>query len=496
MDSERVILSSKQKAFGINLNQDLYGTFAEIGAGQEVVRHFFRAGGASKTIAKAISAYDKDFSDALYGTEQHGRYVCQARLEKMLKHEYSLVEDRIKREKHPSKQFFTFANTVATINFQKTSQGHGWFGVKFQTSPDAKPSEVFLHARLHEADVLQQQMTTGKLGVNLIYGCFFHHSEPKKLLKSLYDNIEEDHLEIDTIQMNGPAFKGVDNRILSLQLVKLGMTDAVIFTPDGINRQAADVLYKKNILAIRGSFRPVTKVNIDMIAKGLKKFHEEPKVDRENIQVLFEITLNNLKGEGDIDEQDFLDRADILCSIGQTVLISNYQKYFKLIEFFSRHTKKRMGVIIGAATLVEIFNEKYYRDLNGGILEAFGILFSRDLKILLYPWRDEKSNKLWTTKTSPIHPRLKPLFDYLTFNKKIVDIEDYDDKVLSIFSTDAFKRIKSGLGNWEQMVPDFVDRIIKEKCLFGYCGLKPNEKDNSEDPALAAARAIEKHTRD
>ena len=496
VDSERVILSAKQKALRINLNQYLYGTFAEIGAGQEVVRHFFRAGGASGTIAKAISAYDKDFSDALYGIEQHGRYVCQSRLEKMLKHEYNLVEDRIKRDKHPSKQFFAFANTVATINFQKTSQGHGWFGVKFQTSPDAAPSEVFLHARLHESDALQQQMTTGMLGVNLIYGCFFHHSEPKELLKSLYDNIESDHLEIDTIQMNGPAFEGVDNRVLSLQLVKLGMTDAVIFTPDGVNRQAADVLYKKNILAIRGSFRPVTKVNIDMIAKGLKKFREEPKVDSENIQVLFEITLNNLKGEGDIDEQDFLDRADILCSIGQTVLISNYQKYFKLIEFFSRHTKKRMGVIMGAATLMEIFKEKYYRDLNGGILEAFGILFSRDLKILLYPWRDEESKKLWTTSTSPIHPRLKPLFDYLTFNKKIVDIEDYDEKVLSIFSTDAFKRIKSGEGNWEQMVPDFVARVIKEKCLFGYCGLKSDEKDNSEDPALAAARAIEQHTED
>ncbi len=496
MDSERVILSAKQKALRINLNQDLYGTFAEIGAGQEVVRHFFRAGGASGTIAKAISAYDKDFSDALYGAEKKGRYVCQSRLEKMLLHEYNLVEDRMQREKHPSKQFFAFANTVATINYEKTNQGHGWFGVKFQTAPDKAPSEVFLHARLHESDALQQQMTTGKLGVNLLYGCFFFHENPKELLKSLYDNIEQDHLEIDMIQMNGPAFEGVDNRILSLQLVKLGMTDAVIFTPDGVSQQASDLLYKKNILAIRGSFRPVTKVNIDMIAKGLKKFKEEPKVDPENIQVLFEITLNNLKGEGDIDEQDFLDRADILCSIGQTVLISNYQKYFKLIEFFSRHTKKRMGVIMGAATLTEIFNEKYYRDLNGGILEAFGILFSRDLKILLYPWRDVKSGKMWNTTTTPIHPRLKTLYDYLIFNKKIVDIEDFDESVLSIFSAEAFEMIKSGDGEWEHMVPDFVDRIIKEKCLFGYCGLKPKDKIESEDPALAAARAIEQHSKE
>ena len=231
------------------------------------------------------------------------------------------------------------------------------------------------------------------------------------------------------IHMNGPDFANIDNRLLSLQLVKNGMTDAVIFSPDGRNLQAADILYKKNILAIRGSFRPVTKVNIDMIAKGLKKFKEEPKVDPENIQVLFEITLNNLKAQGDIDEQDFLDRADILCSIGQTVLISNYKKYYKLIEFFSRHSKKRMGVIMGASTLVEIFDEKYYRNLNGGILEAFGILFSRDLKILLYPWKDAKTGNLWNSNTTPIHPRLQPLYNYLTFNKKIIDIEDYDEEL-------------------------------------------------------------------
>ena len=270
------------------------------------------------------------------------------------------------------------------------------------------------------------------------------------------------------------------------------MTDAVIFSPDGRNRQAADVLYKKNILAIRGSFRPVTKVNIDMIAKGLAQFKQEPKVDPDNLQVLFEITLNNLSAEGDIDEQDFLDRADVLCSIGQTVLISNYQKYYKLVEFFSRHTKKRMGVIMGASTLVEIFNERYYRDLNGGILEAFGILFSRDLKILLYPWKDEESGDLWTSTTTPIHPRLKPLYDYLAFNKRITDIHDFDPEVLSIFSRKALESIKNGGEDWVDMVPDFVDRIIKENCLFGFCGVSnPDNDPASEDPAEAAARAIE-----
>ncbi|MEC8402027.1 MAG: TonB-dependent receptor [Bacteroidota bacterium] len=492
MDLERVILSAKQKALRINLNQDLYGTFAEIGAGQEVVRHFFRAGGASGTIAKTISAYDKDFSDAIYGKEAKGRYVCESRIDKMLEHEYNLIEERITREDHPTKQYFAFANTVATINYHKTTQGHGWFGIKFQTSASSEPNTIVLHARFHEQDALLQQQTTGMLGVNLIYGAFFFYKRPKELLQSLYDNLDRDQLEVDMIQMNGPDFAEVDNRLMSLQLVKQGMTDAVIFSPDGRNRQAADVLYKKNILAIRGSFRPVTKVNIDMIAKGLAQFKQEPKVDPDNLQVLFEITLNNLSAEGDIDEQDFLDRADVLCSIGQTVLISNYQKYYKLVEFFSRHTKKRMGVIMGASTLVEIFNERYYRDLNGGILEAFGILFSRDLKILLYPWKDEESGDLWTSTTTPIHPRLKPLYDYLAFNKRITDIHDFDPEVLSIFSRKALESIKNGGEDWVDMVPDFVDRIIKENCLFGFCGVsKPDNDPATEDPAEAAARAIE-----
>ena len=488
LDSNRVVLSGKQKALRINLNQDLYGTFAEIGAGQEVVRHFFRAGGASGTIAKAISAYDKDFSDAIYGEEKNSRYVCESRVKKMLQHEYNLMEERLDRSEHSNKHFFAFANTVATINFHKTIQGHGWFGLKFQTAPDKAPNVVIMHARLHEPDALLQHQSVGLLGVNLIYGCMFFYKRPKELLQSLYDNLERDQIEIDMIQMTGPDFEGLDNRLLSLQLVKNGMTDAVIFSPDGKNLQASQVLYKKNILAIRGSFRPVTKVNIDMIAQSLKLFKAEQKVDEKNIQVLFEITLNNLSAEGEIDEQDFLDRADILCSIGQTVLISNYQKYYKLVEFFSRHSAKRMGVIMGANTLKQVFDEKYYRDLNGGILEAFGILFSRDLKIYLYPWIPEESKEAWTSETTPVHPRMKPLFEYLKFNKRIVDVE-HEPTIMGIFSRQALELIRTGKPGWEKMVPDFVDRIIKEKRLFGYNG-KTELNSSSEEIAAAAARAI------
>src|SRR5690554_1610703 len=462
------IPSLKTKALRINLNEHIYGTFAEIGAGQETVRHFFRAGGASGTIAKAMSAYDKDFSDAIYGREENNRYVCEPRLRKMLEHEYGLIEERLSRGKHPSKRFFAYSNTVATIDFNKRFKGHGWMGIKFQTSPEKDPNEVIIHVKLHENEASLQQETCGVLGVNMIYGAYFYYQNPREFLKSLYDNLTRDQIEIDMISMTGPDFEDLDNRLLSLQLVKNGFTDAVIFSPDGKNLQPSDLLYKKNILTIRGSFRPVTKVNIDMIINGYNAFVKENRVDPDNLQVLFEITLSNLKSEGDIDEQDFLDRADILCSLGQTVLISNYQEYFKLVQYFSTFTSKRMGLIIGVTNLIELFDEKYYRTLNGGILEAFGILFTRDLKVYLYPAKGTDDTEMLTTKNTPIHPRIRPLYDYLIYNGRIVDLKGFDPEVLSIESREVLKMIKTGQAGWEKMVPNYVDVMIKNNRLFGF----------------------------
>ena len=461
-----VILSPTQKALQVNLDSTIYGTFAEIGAGQEVVRHFFRAGGASGTIAKTMSAYDKDFSDAIYGKEIDGRYVSKSRLKKILKQEYGLIENRLRREEHPDKKYFSFANTLATINYTKTVKGHGWMGCRFQTAADKEFNEVIFHVRLNDSDAKLQQETIGIMGTNLIYACFNHYYQPKTFIKSLYDNLTRDNVEMDMIHMEGPDFKDVDNRLLSLILVKEGMTDAVIFGPDGKNQQPSDVLYKKNILTIRGSFRPVTKVNLDMMENGYKAFVEENRVDKENVQLLFEITLSNLKMEGDIDENDFLDRADILCSLGHTVLISNYRKYYKLIEYFSNYTKARMGLIIGVNNLLEIFDDKYYRNLNGGILEAFGILFTRDLKIYPYPYQAVAKDELLNSKNIPIHRRLRPLYDYLLKNGRIKDLK-FNDNVLQIFSRDILHKIKKKEDGWQDGVPEGVSEIISKKKLFG-----------------------------
>jgi hypothetical protein len=279
----------------------------------------------------------------------------------------------------------------------------------------------------------------------------------------------------------------VDNRLLSLQLVKRGYTDAVLFGPDGQNLQASEMLYKKNILAIRGSFRPVTKVNIDMIMNGYNMFIKEQRVDRQNLQVLFEITLSNLRADtGDVDEKDFIDRADILCSLGQTVLISNYQEYYKLVEYFSRYTKSRMGLIMGVNNLIDVFDERYYRNLNGGMLEAFGILFTRDLKIYVYPSSAPESDRVMTTTSMPVHPRLRPLYDYLLFNKRLVDIETFDPSVLHIYSKEVLRMIKDGEAGWEELVPPYVDKMIKDNNLFGYT---PTSKDRAQLSRKSPAKA-------
>lgn len=465
--NDLIVLSPTQKALQINLDSSIYGTFAEIGAGQEVVRHFFRAGGASGTIAKTMSAYDKDFSDAIYGKEKDGRYVCKSRLKKILTQEYGLIESRLDRKEYLDTRYFTFANTITTINYNKTNKGHGWIGCKFQIDPNKPANEVILHIKLNDTDAKLQQEIVGAMGTNLIYGCFNFYNDPKKLIKSLYDNLTRDNVEIDMIQVEGPNFDNIDNRLLSLVLVREGMTDAAIFSPDGKNQQASDVLYKKNILTIRGSFRPVTKVNLDMMQNGYNAFIKENKVDPDNVLLLFEITLSNLKMEGDIDEKDFLDRADILCSLGHTVLISNYRKYYKLIEYFSNFTSNRMGLILGVNNLLEIFDNKYYLNLNGGILEAFGILFTRDLKIYLYPYQPTVNDDLLTSENIPITKKLIPLYDYLVKNRKIRDLE-FDKSALQIFSRDILSKIKNNESDWVDGVPKGVDQIIKDKKLFGY----------------------------
>ena len=459
------ILSTKDKALRINLNENIYGTFSEIGAGQEVARHFFRAGGASGTIAKTMSAYDKGFSDAIYGIENDLRYVTQSRLTKMLNHEISLLESRVDRAVHTDKMFFSFANTVATIDFAKKYKGHGWMGIKFQTESSMEYNEIKLHVRFHLPEAKAQQEILGLMGVNLIYGAYYKHNKPRSLIKYLYDHIDPTTIEIDTINFSGPLFKDVDNRLLSLELIKNGMTQAVMFGPDGKNILPAAELYKKNILTIRGSFRPVTKVNEDMYEKSLKLIKKDKRFTNENIISIFEITLSNLTSQGKLDEQDFLDRAKLLCSMGKTVMITNFQEYYKLSEYFSKYTDKKVFLTMGVDNLIKVFDESYYTDLDGGILEAFSKLFTKKIKILLYPMLQK--NKIIDSSNLVVSGGMKNLYKYFIKNHRILDISDYNRTYLSIFSWDVLKKIQSNQRGWESSLPENVSDLIKEKKLFG-----------------------------
>jgi hypothetical protein len=468
MPATKQSLTIKQKSLIVNLDPSIYGTFAEIGAGQETVRHFFRAGGASGTIAKAMSAYDKDFSDSIYGKEDYNRYVSEHRLKKMLLHEQNLIEERLSRVEHASKRFFSYANTVTTINFTKTYKGHGWVGVRFQLSPEQGYSEIILHVRFKEKDATLQQETLGCLGANLIYGAYFLSHNPRELIKSLYDEISLDRIEIDSINFSGAAFQYVDNRLMSLLLVQLGATNAAIFSPEGKNLLPADVLYKSNIFAIRGSFRPVTKVNIDMLNNGLKQFMQDYHCTADNTRVLFEITISNLCATGDIDERDFLDRVDLLAKLGYTIIISNFSEYYRLIDYFSSYTREKIGVVMGVNNMLNVFNEEYYQDLSGGILEAFGKFFKKDTRVYLYPYFDETTQQLLTSKNLRVGHVLKELYLYFKLNRMIVDINHFDPSVLGIYSRDVLHKLTKGHLDWEKDLPEDIAQMIKERGLFGY----------------------------
>jgi hypothetical protein len=315
-------LTTQEKALQINLSKSIYGSFAEIGAGQEVAANFFKVGGASGTIAKTISAYDMKFSDAIYG--QGDRYVSEDRLVKMLLKEYDLLFERLPH-RAAEVRFFAFADTIEVLNYERTNQGQGWVGLRFQTHPQGDYNECVVHVKMHDNDPLQQQFAIGILGVNLLYGCMFY-ADPEHVMMSLLDGLTTRRLEVDMFRLSGPDFKHVDNRLMALKLVKNGLTKAAMFGPDGTVMQPSEALYKKNVLVLRGRFRPVTHVNVDMLLTSRRHFRREADVDRSKIVMLTELTLNDLGADGKIDEKDFLYRADIICSLGQTVLVEDHQR--------------------------------------------------------------------------------------------------------------------------------------------------------------------------
>ena len=462
----REVSDTHQKALQINLDPNLYGTFAEIGAGQEVARWFFRVGGAAGTIAKAMSAYDMTFSDAIYGTCD--RYVSKQRINSMLNHEFRLLYERLDSKRGGNTRFFVFADTVAAKSYNSKNDPHGWLGIRFQSSPRTDPSQIIIHVRLLDKENVQEQEALGIMGVNLAYGAHYLHKNPEALVTSLLDGLNSERVEVDMIEFSGPDFEKVDNRLMSLKLVQNGLANAAMFTATGEVVQPADALYKKSILIERGSFRPATNVTVDMQRCAQAQFVQEPGVEGDSIVTLMEMTLNNLTDGDQINHQDFLERADILGALGKPVLISNFAEHHRLATYLFRQTKKKIGIVMGVPTLRAIFDEKYYTDLEGGILESFGRLFKNDLKIYAYPLLEPNPGSLITAGNLRVAPHLRHLYAYLVENRLIESLRDYREDCLSIFSRDVLKRLRTGDPAWERMVPPAVSELIKKRKLLGY----------------------------
>ena len=458
-------IGTDKKALQINLDANKYGTFAEIGAGQEVARRFFHVGAAAGTIAKTMSAYDMTFSDAIYGPTD--RYVSRVRLQTMLDHEYDLLVKRLDTKLAAEKTFFVFADTVAARSFKQHNESHGWLGVRFQTEKRGDPSQIIIHVRMLDEANVDQQEALGVIGVNLLYGAFHYH-QPEKLISSLQENLAPRRIEVDMIKFSGPTFHGVDNRLMSLQLVSQGLTNAVMFKADGETVQPAEVFYKRAILVERGSFRPVTYATNDMLDGARRAFLAQSASSETDLVVLMEMTLENLLAEGKLNHADFLARVDILGALGRTVLISKFGEYYRLAGYLSRYTNKMIGLVMGVPSLMEIFEEKYYLNLEGGILEALGRMFKGGLKLYVYPMIDEATGKLVSAKQVKVAPNLRSLFQYLIDNQYIEEITDYHRDYLRIHPPEALAKLQAGDSAWEQMVPPEVVQIIKEREFFGY----------------------------
>jgi hypothetical protein len=460
-------IDTHSKALRINLDPRWYGTFAEIGAGQEVVRWFFRVGGAAGTIAKSMSAYDMKVSDAIYG--QAERYVSRSRLQAMLDRELDLDVERLGKERGDNTSFFAFADTVAARSYRGGNETHGWMGIKFQSRVNDEPSQIVMHVRMLDAEASLQQEALGIVGVNLCYGAFFLSHVPEELVESLLDKLTTGRIEIDTFELSGIEFRNVDNRIMALKLVQLGLSGAAMF---GANRevlQPADVLHNKAVLVERGSFRPPTHVNMDMLKGGLAKFKQDPAVADKPILPLMELTMRNLLAVGtDVDRRDFLARADLLATCGTTVLISDYFEYYRLAAYLAWRTRERIGVVMGLPSVSELFDEKYYAQLPGGTLESFGRLFKNDLKVYVYPLRRHEGDELETIHTLKVKPELQPLYNYLVGRGSFVQLDNFNPNYLPIFSRDVLKRIASGDETWDEMVPSQVAEMIRQRGFFGY----------------------------
>lgn len=468
MSDREKIQKTLQKALEINLDNCKYGSIVEIGAGQEVARNFFQAGGAAGTVAKTMSAYDMQVSDDIYGAEETKRYVTRSRLMKMLDKEYTAVTELLTPIRPKNTTFFSYAATVTAKSYLQKNECHGWLGIRLQLYPGATPSDIIIHVRMLDNDGGSQQEALGVVGVNLIHAAFHYYSQPKKIIESLVDDLENCRIEVDMINFSGPYFEEVENRLMNLHLVHNNLTHAIMFSPKGEVQVPSELLYKKNILVIRGTFTPLTKVHLDMTKCGEEHFNKVENINTDKILVLAELTMASLTVGDRINDADFLARVDMLNTQGYTVMISNYLRYFRLRQYFRRYTKKQLGMILGISNLDLIFTEDYYEGLEGGILEAFAKLFPDNTRLYIYPIQSSEQDNLVTVDTFQPPKKLKHLYEHCKENGYLVGLENVDESMLEINPAQVLADIKKGRGDWENHVPESIAEMVINNKLLGF----------------------------
>lgn len=463
-------LSIKEKSVHINLDSNYYGTIAEIGGGQETARHLFQAGGASNTVAKSISAYDKLFSDHFYNQGKPSRYVAQDRLKKMVSNEYVELINIL--DKKNEQKFFAFANTVETLNYHKTNDGHGWLGIAVEGTKRYEPNHIYIHVKLLENDSLLQQYTLGSLGVNLIYGGLFLWEDPRKILQTLLDNLDSNRVEVDYVYVEGPDMDWVDNRILNLLLVRNNMTPAVMFDKRGHVQQPSDMLYRKNAMLFRGFFRPINKLGMEFIKDSMQIFKKDEDYKPNNTISFCEISLNYLMQGTKLDEKDFLHRVDLLNLMGQSVMVSRFTRFFQLVDYFGQFKMMKLRIVVGLPTFEKIMDSTFYKDLRGGLLEAMGALFQENVKVYLYPSLDTETGEVRYPEDVKFTEETKLIWQYLSASRKVIVLRSIAKEYLGITTEQVSKLIEAGDDDLCNYVPEKVVAHIAKHKLFGYKGQK------------------------
>ena len=459
-------LSTKEKSVYINLHSDFYGSIAEIGGGQETARHLFQADGASNTVAKTISAYDKSFSDYFYSNGLSSRYVAQERLQRMIDYEYNQLIEVLGNG--CTQKFFAFANTVELLNYAKTNQGNGWIGIAAEGSQRNKPNKIFFHIKLLEKDTLLQQYTLGAIGINLIYAVLGNVTDPREIIATLLDNLDTDRVEVDYVHVEGRDFEWCDNRLLNLLLVSNNMTPAVMFDENGRVQQPADMLYKKNVLLMRGHFRPISNLALEFFDDSLEMFKRDEDYRPDNTIAFCEISLKYLFQNEQLDEIDFLHRVDLLNMAGKCVMVSNFYRYFKLVDYFAQFKMIKLRIVLGLNTFDRIFHESQYTDLRGGMLQAMGTLFHENVKLYLYPFTNINSGDIIYPDDEHFHDEYKALWQYLRRTRKILVLNGISAGQLRITPDRITKMILRADEKLSAYLPEKVYNHIKNKKLFGY----------------------------